>query len=183
MQWLNEPPAWSEQDSMITVHSAPRTDFWRVTAQVETRENAHFYYTCLSGNFQLDVEVSGAYTGEWDQAGLMVRASATDWLKCSSEFFANQPHACVVVTHATSDWSIVDLPPDTPSLHLRVTREDTTLAAYYALDGSHYHLLRLAYLPPAESLDAGLYCASPAGPGFTATYRGWRVRDYEGYRA
>ena len=183
MQWLNEPPAWVEEGAIITIHAAPGTDFWRKTARVETRDNAHFYFERRSGNFQLDVTVSGAYTGVWDQAGLMVRASATDWLKCSSEFFEGQPHACVVVTHETSDWSIVDLPPGTASLHLRVTREETTLAAYYALDGIYYRLLRLAYLASNASVEAGLYCASPTGPGFSATYQGFSISDYAGYTA
>jgi regulation of enolase protein 1 (concanavalin A-like superfamily) len=176
MQWFNEPPSWLEDGERITIHSAPGTDFWRVTAQNTIKENAHFYYEHWQGNFQAEVTISGAYTGIWDQAGLMLRANAQHWIKCSGEYFDGQQHACAVVTHTFSDWSIVELPIGNRELALRITRKGTTIAIYYSLDHQRYSLLRLAYLAPAEQVEVGLYCASPEGPGFQATYKGFQVR-------
>ena len=176
MQWLNEPPSWSAEGETITIHSAPHTDFWRVTAQNGIRDNAHFYYQSRSDNFQADVRVSCAFTGLWDQAGLMLRVNEQHWIKCSSEYFEDQAHACVVVTHEVSDWSIVDLPPDLTELFLRIERKGSTVAISYALDGQIYRLLRLTHLAPAPDLAIGLLCASPDGPGFTARYHGFRVQ-------
>jgi regulation of enolase protein 1 (concanavalin A-like superfamily) len=31
MEWLNKPPEWTDRDGKITVHTGPRTDFWRTT--------------------------------------------------------------------------------------------------------------------------------------------------------
>lgn len=176
MQWLNEPPYWLEEGERITIRSAPGTDFWRVTAQNSIKENAHFYYECWQGNFQADVKISGAYTGIWDQAGLMLRANEKHWIKCSGEYFDGQQHACVVVTHIYSDWSIVELPAGNRELFLRLTRQGTTIAVSYSLDRQHYPLLRLAYLAPVEPIEVGLYSASPEGPGFLATYESFQVR-------
>lgn len=176
MQWFNEPPYWSEEEDGITIHSAPQTDFWRVTAQNGIRDNAHFYYQSWTGNFQADVRVSGAFTGLWDQAGMMIRVDEQHWVKCSSEFFEEQAHACCVATREISDWSIVDLPLNLTSLFLRIERKASTIAVYYALDGEQYRLLRLLHFAPAEKIDVGLYCASPEGPGFTAYYQGFQVQ-------
>lgn len=176
MLWLNEPPHWAEEGDTITVRSAPKTDFWRITAQDVIRDNAHFYYERRTDNFQADVRVSGEFTGLWDQAGLMLRVDEAHWIKCSAEYFEEQQHACVVVTHEVSDWSIVDLPPNPVPLYLRIERKGTTIAVYYALDGATYRLLRLAYLAPVESIDVGLLCASPEGPGFVAKYTGFAIK-------
>lgn len=175
MYWLNEPPHWVKDRDVILIHSAPSTDFWRVTALDVIKDTAHFYYEHWIGNFQADVKVSGTFTGSWDQVGLMVRVDEQQWIKCSNEFFEEQQHACVVVTREVSDWSIVLLSPDPEHLYLRITRQGTTVAVYYSLDGEQYRLLRLAYLDPVESVDVGLLCASPEGPGFTARYEGFQV--------
>jgi regulation of enolase protein 1 (concanavalin A-like superfamily) len=31
MRWLDEPPAWSEDDGTVRMTTAPGTDFWRTT--------------------------------------------------------------------------------------------------------------------------------------------------------
>jgi uncharacterized protein len=177
MQWLNEPPEWSVQGDTVAMRSAPETDFWRVTAQDVVKENGHFYYERRTGDFQVDVRVGGESTGLWDQAGLMIRVNEAHWMKCSREFFDGRQHACVVVTHEFSDWSIVPLAVDPEWLWLRISRQGTTVAISYALDGKDYRLMRLAYLAPVEGVDVGLLCASPEGPGFVARYEGFVVRD------
>ena len=177
MQWLNEPPEWSEQGDTMVVRSASMTDFWRVTAQDVVKDSGHFYYERRTGDFQVDVRVGGESTGFWDQAGLMIRMNEKHWIKCSREFFDGRQHACVVVTHEFSDWSIVPLAVDPEWLWLRIELKGTTVAVYYALDGEDYRLMRLAYLAPAEAVGVGLLCASPEGPGFRAVYKGLVMRD------
>jgi len=45
MQWYNEPPAWNEQNAIITVTSAPNTDFWRKTHSGAVNDSGHFSTT------------------------------------------------------------------------------------------------------------------------------------------
>lgn len=42
MVWLNEPPAWAEQDGALHVTTAPDTDFWRTTHDGFVRDTGHF---------------------------------------------------------------------------------------------------------------------------------------------
>jgi len=42
MQWLNEPPQWSESGNQMVVKTAPKTDFWCVTRYGFIRDSGHF---------------------------------------------------------------------------------------------------------------------------------------------
>ena len=82
MEWYNEPPSWSVFDNTITVTSAHGSDFWRKTHYGFIRDNGHFYSQPVQGDFVCEVKVSGRYEALYDQAGLMVRADETTWMKC-----------------------------------------------------------------------------------------------------
>lgn len=168
MDWYNEPPKWSARDGTVTMHSAPRTDFWRLAGIA--RDNGHFYYRQQAGNFQIDCRFSGRYNAQYDQAGLMVRVDETYWIKCGIEFYNGAQHVSAVVTREYSDWSIAALPSNPESLWLRLKRQDAVIEIEYALDGIHYQLLRQSYFFPDEEMDVGLMCASPEGPGFAVTF-------------
>ena len=73
MHWYNEPAAWAAEGDIITVTADPGTDFWRKTHYGFIRDNGHFYYQEVSGDFRCEVKVSGRYAALYDQAGLMVR--------------------------------------------------------------------------------------------------------------
>ena len=45
MDWYNEPPQWAARDGTVTMHSASKTDFWRLTGIA--RDSGHFYYRLL----------------------------------------------------------------------------------------------------------------------------------------
>ena len=94
MDWLNGPPPyWAEHGDTVTMHSAPETDFWRITHNDKVIDNGHFYYERRSGNFQADVKINGKYTDTYDQAGLMLRVDETHWIKCGVEFFEEIQHS------------------------------------------------------------------------------------------
>ena len=83
------------------------------------------------------------------------------------------------MTQEFSDWSIVPLQQDVESLWLRVSRKGTTIEVHYSLNGENYQMLRQAYLMPVETIDVGLFCASPVGQGFTVQFEGLKVRDLQ----
>jgi len=47
MDWYNEPPQWAARDGTVTMHSASKTDFWRLTGIA--RDSGHFYYQRQAG--------------------------------------------------------------------------------------------------------------------------------------
>jgi len=179
MQWYNEPPAWSAQGNVITIHAAPRTDFWRKTHDGGVRDNGHFYYRPVDGDFVAQVKFSGNYAALYDQAGLMVRLDAETWLKCGVEYVSGVYHASAVGTRDFSDWSVMPLDGAPEALWLRVTRHGVTLEVHVSLDGERYTMLRQAYLTDAAQVGVGLMACAPTGQGFVATFEGFEVRGAE----
>ena len=175
MQWYNPPPVWNEQDGLIQVTSDAKTDFWRVTHYDFIRDNGHFYYQKVTGDFTTQVKITGEYQALYDQAGLMVRLDEQTWLKCGIEFVNGVQQASVVVTRKYSDWSVVSLPENPESIWLRLERSVETVKVEYSLDGESYSLLRLAYLTTANELQVGLMCASPDGDGFSVIFEEFKV--------
>jgi regulation of enolase protein 1 (concanavalin A-like superfamily) len=177
MQWHNEPPAWTVQDGTIQVTAGPKTDFWRKTHYGFIRDNGHFYYRQVEGDFIAEVKVGGAYTTLYDQAGLMVRVDEANWLKCGIEFVDGVQQASAVITRDFSDWSVAPLTHNPPSIWLRVRRKAEAVEVSYSFDGELYTMLRMAYLTPAEIVQVGPMCAAPEGNGFPAIFEGFFIHQ------
>ncbi|OWY64952.1 hypothetical protein B7486_44450 [cyanobacterium TDX16] len=77
MQWYNSPPAWSIEDGKIRVMAGAKTDFWRKTHYGFIRDNGNFYYQSVTGDFVVDVKVTGQYKTLYDHAGIMIRQDET----------------------------------------------------------------------------------------------------------
>ena len=176
MEWLNAPSACEVQGSQIVVATRAKSDFWRKTHYGFIRDTGHFYSQPVKGDFTAEVKFTGQYHALYDQAGLMVRVDESNWIKCGIEFVDGVQQASSVVTRDFSDWAVIPLPQNPPSLWLRLTRQGMALEAWYSLDGERYNLLRLTYLPMPETASVGLMCASPDGPGFTVTFEGFTIR-------
>jgi uncharacterized protein len=174
--WLNEPGEWHEDQGMISLVTEPQTDFWRKTHDGAVRDNGHFRFTPVEGNFVVDVAIRGMYQDLYDQAGLMLRLDAETWLKCGIEFVDGAQYASAVVTRDFSDWSVVPLPAPPPVFHLRLKRQGGNVEVYYSLDGERFWLLRQSFLTEAARVDIGIMGASPIGNGFRTVFEDLRIR-------
>lgn len=175
MQWLNEPPHWQAQGNVVTVTAGAKTDFWRKTHAGFIKDDGHFYYQPVSGDFTAEVKVIGQYRDLYDQAGLMLRLNHEHWLKCGVEFVDGQQYASTVVTHDYSDWSVVAI-PNPAAIWLRLKRHHETVEISFSLDGAKFNMMRQAYFPLAESLQVGVMICAPAGNGFEASFEGFTVQ-------
>lgn len=175
MQWYNEPPTWQEQANTIQITTGAKTDFWRKTHYGFIRDNGHFYYQTVTGDFTAEVKVTGQYQVLYDQAGLMVRENETTWLKCGIEYVEAVQNVSAVVTRDLSDWSVVPLQQPPTSLWLRVQRRAEAIEIQYSLDGTRYQMLRLTHLTDATTLQVGLMAASPQGDGCDMTFEDFRI--------
>ncbi len=170
MQRMNEPAKWLEDNDELVVQSRGQTDFWRITHDGGIRDNGHFFHDSIRGDFDARVCVNGKYQDQFDQAGLMVRIDASNWLKCGIELKDGVPYASTVVTRDWSDWSVVRL--ESPaSIWLEIQRRGQTFEVRYSIDGDQYQLMRQAYLPAKDSVSVGPMIASPIGNGFQARFR------------
>jgi len=175
MDWYNEPREWRVEGDRLIVTADPKTDFWRVTHYGFTRDNGHFRYETVAGDFMAQVKVVGGFRQLYDQAGLMLRLDERNWIKCGVEYVEGEQNASAVVTRDFSDWSVAPLPGSPEAFWLRVIRRDDHAEIHFSLDGATFSLMRLGYLAPSGVLMVGPMCAAPEGEGFTVTFSEWQV--------
>lgn len=176
MEWLNEPPAWKDENGTVTVTSAPRVDFWRKTRTGMIKDDAHFYYQEVSGDFVATARVEADYGSDFEQAGLMVRLDERVWLKCGIEYIAGVQYASSVTTRDVSDWGIATLPFNPPHIWVRLFRRGDTVQVSYSMDGEEYAMLSRTYLTDAPDLKVGFVVACPMGEKLTARFDEFTVR-------
>jgi regulation of enolase protein 1 (concanavalin A-like superfamily) len=170
MKWLNEPASATISEGKLVVRAKPKTDFWRKTFYGYITDNGHFFHLPVSGDFVFEARVDGQYAALYDQAGLMVRIDAQNWVKCGTEFFDNARHASVVFTREFSDWSTMsDLATSGP-VWWRVVRKPDSLETLCSADGKNFTSVRMGYLLPSASAEVGIMCAAPEGSGFQCAF-------------
>ncbi|MGX5841762.1 DUF1349 domain-containing protein [Mesorhizobium sp. ArgA1] len=176
LTWLNPPPHHAFGDDTVRVRTGKETDFWRETFYGFWRDNGHFLYRPVEGDFSAEVTVQGDYRVLYDQAGLMLRLSETHWIKAGLEYTDGLAYFSVVVTNDTSDWSLLSIPNDPDGVRIRLTRHAEAIRIQYldATDG-RWKPVRLAYFPVSKSVDVGMMCCSPQREGFEVTFSGFTV--------
>src|SRR5436190_3300151 len=92
---MNEPASSNLVGDKLAVRSRAKTDFWRKTFYGYITDNGHFFHLPASGDFIFQTRINGQYAALYDQAGLMVRKDAENWMKCGTEFFDDRRHASV----------------------------------------------------------------------------------------
>src|ERR1700730_4741746 len=170
MRWMNEPASYKILGETMVVHSRSKTDFWRKTLYGYITDNGHFFYLEATGDFTFEARTNGQYAALYDQAGLMVRLDAENWMKCGTEFFDGRRHASVVFTRDFSDWStMLDL-SETAAIWWRVVRKKDSIETLCSLNGQKFMSVRQGYFVPGGKVRVGIMCAAPEGPGFEAVF-------------
>jgi uncharacterized protein len=176
MIWFNEPRNWKRENGHLSVFTEAHTDFWRKTHYGFVRDNGHFYYETVSGNFEVETEFRGRYESLYDQAGLMIRLDQTTWLKTGIEFVNGIHYVSAVVTRDYSDWSVVPFYNYPGSLRLRLKREGGAVTMEYFSPDDEWIMFRTAYLSTAVELQVGRMAAAPDGEGFEVLFGELRVK-------
>jgi regulation of enolase protein 1 (concanavalin A-like superfamily) len=169
--WFNPPPQHESRADGLVVVTGRETDWWNNTFYGFRHLSGHLYATPVTGDFSLTVVFAAAYGTLYDQAGAMLRVDDEAWLKCGVEFTDGRKNFSVVVTRGDqSDWSVMPLEGaiDAP-VTLRLTRHAEALRVEVEREGK-FHLVRLAFLPMPETVEAGPMCCSPVGEGLRVTF-------------
>lgn len=169
MSWFNEPLSSKRVGNKLLVRSRPKTDFWRKTLYGYITDNGHFFHLRAEGDFLLQARVNGQYAALYDQAGLMVRVNAENWMKCGTEFVDGKRHASVVFTREFSDWSTMPDLTETGPVWWQAVRKGESLETLCSLDGKTFISVRQGYFP-ASRVEVGVMCAAPEGDGFDAEF-------------
>jgi|SRR5208337_1059927 len=174
LHWLNPPPSSEVQDGWLVVAPGDQTDFWQKTLDGGSRDNGHFLYLELSGDFIAETKVAEDVYHQYDQAGLMLRQDATHWLKADAENDpVGTPMLGVVVTRDTSDWSVSRRAPK--ELSLRLKRKGDLVEVDTSEDGRDWSILRMTTLDWKDPLQVGLFAACPTKSGMRARFAYLRI--------
>lgn len=176
MLWFNEPEQWEIESGVLSMFVTPHSDYWRVSHYGFTVDDAPFYYTTYGGEFEVKVKVSGDYKVRFDQAGLMLRIDHENYIKCGIEYVDGKFNLSTVVTHKTSDWSVIALDKAVPFFWIKAVRRLDAVEVFYSFDDKEYVMMRNAWLQDNTPVQVGLYAASPDGEGFYAKFEEFRVK-------
>ncbi|MDE6552018.1 MAG: DUF1349 domain-containing protein [Muribaculaceae bacterium] len=175
MNWFNEPDEWNINGGKLTMFVTPNSDYWRISHYGFTVDDAPFYYSEYGGEFEAKVKVKGDYKVRFDQAGMMIRIDHENYIKCGIEFVDGKFNLSTVVTHHTSDWSVIELDRPVEALWIKAVRRRDAIEIFYSYDDKEYHMMRNAWMEANRPVKIGMYAASPDGNGFNATFSDFKV--------
>ena len=175
MQWFNEPESWSIKNNKLTMQVTPQSDYWRISHYGFTVDDAPFLYTTRGGEFEVKVKISGDYKVRFDQAGLMLRADKEIYIKAGIEFVDGKYNISCVVTHHTSDWSVITLDKPIDHIWIKAVRRLDAVEIFYSFDDKEYVMMRNCYMPDNTPVMVGMMAACPDGQGFEARFESFKI--------
>jgi regulation of enolase protein 1 (concanavalin A-like superfamily) len=175
LDWLDDVGDATVERGMLTMHAAPKTDWFNDPAGPARVANAPALMCRVSGDFQLEATINVDFAATFDAGVLFIHQTADDWAKlCFERDPKGQPMVVTVVTRGVSDDS------NEPAImgntvRVRVSRFGTALAFHYAhrgLDGTALWVLSrlFALRSPALPMRVGFLTQSPTGDGCTARF-------------
>ena len=171
-----EPEQWEIKNNVLSMSVTPQSDYWRISHYGFTVDDAPFYYATYGGEFEAKVKVVGEYKERFDQAGLMLRIDHENYIKAGIEFVDGKFNLSTVVTHKTSDWSVITLDKTVPYIWIKAVRRLDAVEIFYSFDDKTYTLMRNAWLQDHIPVKVGLMAACPDGSGFNAKFEYFQVK-------
>jgi regulation of enolase protein 1 (concanavalin A-like superfamily) len=175
--WLNPPVNAVEENSELKVTTVHESDFWRNTSYGFVHDSGHALLKDFPANSSMEVSFILDYTGQFDQAGIIVHSDSQHWIKAGVESADGFPQVGAVVTSINSDWSLA------PVVHwfgkevtVRASRTTDALTIR-ARCGDEDQLIRLAPIDASLPMSAGPHCASPVSTSLEVTFTRWTHGD------
>ncbi len=170
-EWYNAPPHWELKNDVLTLETGEKTDFWQDTYYGFHRDDGHFFGRDVVGDFTTVVGFEAEYETLYDQAGLMLRVDALNWVKAGIEFSDGVTNFSTVVTrNGRSDWSVISMPQVTGVQKIRLTRVAGAIITHGLDAHGKWHLMRLADFPEGGTAQVGPMACSPERAGLTVRF-------------
>ncbi|WP_346985284.1 DUF1349 domain-containing protein [Chryseobacterium sp. POE27] len=176
MVWFNEPAKWEIKNNTLSMFVTPQSDYWRISHYGFTVDDAPFLYNIYGGEFEAKVKIKGNYKTRFDQMGLMLRIDKENYIKAGIEFVDGKYNLSTVVTHTTSDWSVIALDKIPSNVWIKAVRRLDAVEIFYSFDDKNYIMMRNAYLQDNSPVMVGLMAACPDGEGFNAAFENFTVK-------
>ena len=172
--WTNPPAAAAESSDGFDVTAVEGSDAWRHTAYGFVHDTEHALLAPLAVGQAVEVRLRTTFTGEFDQAGVMVRADAEHWVKAGLEFADGVLNVGAVVTLERSDWSVAPVDWNGRDVTVRVSRSVESLTIRAKVDDEPFRLVRVAPFA-GRTVTAGPFLCAPTRAGFTARFLSWHL--------
>lgn len=176
MNWFNEPEQWNISNGRLSMYVTPNSDYWRISHYGFTVDDAPFYYAEYGGEFEAKVKVSGDYKVRFDQAGMIIRIDHENYIKAGIEYVDGKYNVSTVVTHRTSDWSVIALDKPVDFIWIKAVRRRDAIEIFYSFDDKEYIMMRNAWMEANCPVKIGMMAACPDGNGFKATFSDFSVK-------
>lgn len=176
MQWFNEPELLEIKEDKLTMDVTPKSDYWRVSHYGFTVDDAPLLYTTRGGEFEVKVKITGEYKTRFDQAGLMIRIDHENYIKTGIEYVDGKYNISTVVTHHTSDWSVIKLDTPVPFIWIKAVRRLDAVEIFYSFDDNEYTMMRTCWMQDNTPVMVGMMGACPDGDGFKATFEHFSIK-------
>ena len=175
--WLNPPAEAVHENTHLKVTTIHESDFWRNTSYGFVHDSGHALLTDFPANSSMEVTFILDYSGQFDQAGIIVHSDSQHWIKAGVESADGLPQVGAVVTSINSDWSLAPVADwFGKEVTVRASRTHDALTIR-ARCGDEDQLIRLAPIDSSLSWSAGPHCASPVSRSLDATFIRWTHGD------
>ena len=175
--WLNPPAEAVQENSHLKVTTIHESDFWRNTSYGFVHDSGHALLTDFPANSSMEVTFILDYSGQFDQAGIIVYSDSQHWIKAGVESADGLPQVGAVVTSINSDWSLAPVADwFGKEVTVRASRTHDALTIR-ARCGDEDQLIRLAPIDSSLSWSAGPHCASPVSTSLEAMFIRWTHGD------
>ena len=174
--WHSEPPEWELTDAGLTLSTGNKTDFWQDTFYGFKRDDGHFLGHAVTGDFTAVVGFVADYRVLYDQAGLMMRSDAGNWLKAGIEYSDEVTNFSTVVTRdGRSDWSVIPVPKLSGLQRVRLTRKGNAVVTHFLGANGQWQLMRLADFPSDISVQVGPMACAPERSGLKVSFSEFEI--------
>lgn len=164
----------------LRVTAKQGSDAWRNTYYGFVHDTEHALLRAWDGAEGMAVAFTLDYDRQFDQAGIMVRASETEWIKAGVEYSDGIPQVGAVVTHENSDWSLAPVPEWMGRrVTIQATRHRNAILIRARADEEPFRLVRVAFMPEDVELQAGPHLAAPSRTGLEVEFLSWERTDPE----
>jgi regulation of enolase protein 1 (concanavalin A-like superfamily) len=173
-RWTTAPVASVESADGLVATAAEGSDAWRVTSYGFVHDTEHALVAPLAQERAVEVAFSADFAGQFDQAGVFVRAAEDTWIKAGVEFADGVLGVGAVVTNGVSDWSIAPVPEwSGHRIVVRVSREGDAVTVRARRHDERFRLVRVAPFPADAIVEAGPFLCAPTRAGLDVTFHAW----------
>lgn len=177
-RWTHAPVAVSADGTDLLVTAVEGSDAWLTTSYGFVHDDPHALVAPLPCGRAVEVCFTAAFTEQFDQAGVFLAVSETEWIKAGVEFADGAPQLGAVVAHGHSDWSVAPVPEwSGRRVTVRASRAGDAVTVRARCEDGPWRLVRLAHLDPDAVVEAGPFCCAPSRAGLVVRFHSWTITD------